>query len=86
MTLAEVPRRNVTDVRKRAAVGGHEKQKRGPRMSVSAHVEELRKKHRTLSEQVEVAQRNPAADALELSDMKKQKLRIKEEITRLSQG
>lgn len=53
-------------------------------MSVSAHVQELRKKHQTLSDQVEIAQRSPASDASELTHLKKQKLRIKEEITRLS--
>lgn len=53
-------------------------------MSVTAHVEQLKKKHETLSEAVEAAQRAPGVDGLEVADLKKQKLRIKEEITRLS--
>lgn len=53
-------------------------------MSVSAHLEELRKKHKTLSDQVEEAQRAPGTDDLTVAAMKKQKLRLKEEITRLS--
>jgi hypothetical protein len=53
-------------------------------MSLSAHVQELRRKHQALSDQVEQAQRNPASDALVIADMKKQKLRLKEEISRLS--
>lgn len=53
-------------------------------MTVSAHVEELRKKHQTLSEQVEQAQRHPGSDALEIAALKKQKLKIKEEIVRLT--
>lgn len=53
-------------------------------MSVSAHVEELRKKHQTLSEKVEVAQRSPGTTDVEIADLKKQKLRIKEEIERLN--
>lgn len=53
-------------------------------MSVTAHLEELKKKHQSLSEQVDMAQRSPAADQIEVAAMKKQKLRLKEEITRLS--
>jgi hypothetical protein len=53
-------------------------------MSLNAHVEQLRKKHETLSEAVEVAQRAPGSDDLAIADLKKQKLRIKEEIARLS--
>ncbi len=53
-------------------------------MTVASHLVELRKKHETLSEQVEQAQRNPGSDALKIAEMKKQKLRLKEEITRLS--
>ncbi len=53
-------------------------------MSVTAHLEELKKKHQTLSEQVDMAQRSPAIDQIEIAAMKKQKLKLKEEITRLS--
>jgi hypothetical protein len=55
-------------------------------MSVASHLQELRRKHETLSDQVEKAQRNPATDALKIAELKKQKLRIKEEIARLSQA
>ncbi len=53
-------------------------------MSLSSHLQELRKKHQHLSQEVEQAQRSPAFDDLQLSALKKQKLRIKEEIERLS--
>ncbi len=53
-------------------------------MSLSAHLEELKKKHQNLSMAVEQAQRAPGSDALEVAALKKQKLRLKEEITRLS--
>ena len=53
-------------------------------MSLSAHLDELRRKHRSLSHEVEQAQRQPATDALTIAQLKKQKLRLKEEITRLS--
>jgi hypothetical protein len=54
-------------------------------MTVASHLVELRKKHDTLSEKVEQAQRSPGTDDLQIADLKKQKLRIKEEIARLSQ-
>ena len=53
-------------------------------MSLGSHIEELKKKHHALSERVEVAQRAPGISDLELAELKKQKLRLKEEITRLS--
>lgn len=53
-------------------------------MSVNAHLEELKKKHQALSDKVEEAQRAPGTDDLTVAAMKKQKLRLKEEITRLS--
>lgn len=52
-------------------------------MSLSSHVEELKKKHQTLSDKVEALQRAPGASDAEIAELKKQKLRIKEEITRL---
>ncbi len=53
-------------------------------MSLNSHLEELRKKHRNLSEAVDAANRSPGADQIEISQMKKQKLHLKEEISRLS--
>ncbi|WP_227267602.1 YdcH family protein [Roseobacter weihaiensis] len=53
-------------------------------MSLNAHVEQLKKKHESLSAAVEAAQRAPGVDTLDVADLKKQKLRVKEEITRLS--
>jgi hypothetical protein len=53
-------------------------------MTIASHLVELRKKHETLSELVEQAQRSPGTDALKIAELKKQKLRLKEEIARLS--
>lgn len=53
-------------------------------MSVASHITELQRKHRVLSEAVEVAQRTPGADDLEIARMKREKLRLKEEIGRLA--
>ena len=53
-------------------------------MTMSAHLETLRRRHETLSELVEQEQRSPGADGLRIAELKKQKLHLKEEITRLS--
>ena len=53
-------------------------------MSLDAHLQELRKKHRMLSEEVEKALQSPAYDDLRINELKKKKLRLKEEISRLS--
>lgn len=53
-------------------------------MSLTTHIQELRKKHQSLSTKVEEAQRSPGMSHLEIAQMKKQKLHLKEEIERLS--
>lgn len=53
-------------------------------MSVDAHLNELRKKHEALSAKVEQMQQSPSTDDLDIVALKKEKLRIKEEIERLS--
>jgi len=53
-------------------------------MTVASHIAELKKKHEALSAQVEEAQRRPGVSDMEIAEMKKQKLKIKEEISRLS--
>ena len=54
-------------------------------MSVASHIAELKRKHETLSTAVEAAQRSPGTSDLAIAEMKKQKLKIKEEIARLTQ-
>ncbi|WP_368500155.1 YdcH family protein [Paracoccus sp. 1_MG-2023] len=51
-------------------------------MSVASHVEELRRKHQKLSDAVERAQKSPGSSDLELSALKREKLRLKEQISR----
>lgn len=52
-------------------------------MSVASHVQELRRKHQVLSDKVDALQRQPGSDELDIAQMKKEKLRLKEEISRL---
>lgn len=53
-------------------------------MSLSSHLQELRKKHEHLAQEVKDAQRSPGSDGLKLTALKRRKLQIKEEIHRLS--
>lgn len=53
-------------------------------MTLSSHLTELRKKHQVLSEMIEAEQRNPAADDLNIKQLKVKKLHLKEQIERLS--
>ncbi|MEQ8368692.1 MAG: DUF465 domain-containing protein [Roseicyclus sp.] len=52
-------------------------------MSLNAHLTELKKKHAHLSARVEEAQRSPSTDDPSVRELKKEKLRLKEEIRRL---
>ncbi|WP_136441781.1 YdcH family protein [Pacificoceanicola onchidii] len=52
-------------------------------MSLSSHLQELKRKHQTLEASVEQAQAAPGVDGLRVAELKKQKLRLKEEIARL---
>jgi hypothetical protein len=62
----------------------HHVTKRRIAMTISSRMTELKRKHEALSEQVEAAQRSPGTDDLAIVELKKQKLRLKEEISRLA--
>jgi hypothetical protein len=53
-------------------------------MTVTSHIAELKRKHESLSDMVERAQRSPGIDGLQIAELKKQKMKLKEEIGRLS--
>lgn len=53
-------------------------------MSLSSHLTELRRKHQNLSARIEEEQRSPGSDDLSIAALKKEKLRLKEEIARMS--
>ncbi len=52
-------------------------------MAIEARIRELRHRHRDLDKMIEDAFRHPAFDDLQLRQMKRQKLRIKEELEAL---
>ncbi len=53
-------------------------------MSTEAHLAELIEKHHVLEAEIDRELERPLADTLKLTELKREKLRIKEEITRLS--
>ncbi|MDD9908423.1 MAG: DUF465 domain-containing protein [Ahrensia sp.] len=53
-------------------------------MSVEAHVQQLRERHSALESQLSSLIASPSASDVELAEVKRQKLRLKDEINRLS--
>lgn len=52
-------------------------------MALDAHLAELSQKHRALDQKIEEEQGRPMADELKIAELKRQKLRLKDEIERL---
>lgn len=52
-------------------------------MTVASHLAELVEKHRALERSIEEELARPYADTVRISDMKKKKLKLKEEIERI---
>ena len=53
-------------------------------MSMASHVESLRRKHRKLESEIEETERHPSADHVQIAALKREKLRVKDEIERHS--
>ena len=52
-------------------------------MALEAHITELRQKHKALDHKIERERSRPLVDNVKLTELKRQKLHIKEEINRL---
>ncbi|WP_421726359.1 YdcH family protein [Bauldia sp.] len=52
-------------------------------MAMNSHLDELERRHQALEREIEEAIAHPGSDDLEISELKKRKLRLKDEITRL---
>lgn len=52
-------------------------------MSIQSHLAELQRRHAEIERKIEDAMLHPSTDSLELADMKRQKLKIKDEIERI---
>ncbi len=55
-------------------------------MSMQSHLAELAKKHRALEDQIHDCQAHPAVDDLDVVELKRRKLLVKDEIERLRLG
>lgn len=53
-------------------------------MSVSSHLDELRRKHAVLEQKIKTELRSAGSDDLQITEMKREKLRLKDEISRLA--
>jgi hypothetical protein len=54
-------------------------------MAIQAHLAELEKRHQALEDEIQDAQAHPSADDLKLTELKRRKLQLKDEIARLRQ-
>lgn len=54
-------------------------------MSLQSHLAELEKKHRALEKALHEAKSRPSTSQVELADIKRRKLQLKDEISRLKQ-
>jgi hypothetical protein len=61
------------------------KENGGASMALESHIRELDSRHRDLDLTIRAKARHPSVDDLELSILKKQKLRIKEQLDALRQ-
>lgn len=52
-------------------------------MAMESHLAELERRHQALEKEIEDALNHPGIDHLELADLKKRKLQLKDEISRL---
>jgi hypothetical protein len=52
-------------------------------MSLQTHLSELTAKHRALESQIEEELSHPGSDDLAITELKRKKLKLKDEITRL---
>ena len=52
-------------------------------MTLAAHLAELSEKHRNLERRIEEEMARPSADEVQISRLKREKLRIKDEIVKI---
>ena len=52
-------------------------------MTIQAHLTELERRHQKLEDEIAEAMAHPSSDGLKIAELKRQKLQVKDEITRL---
>ena len=55
-------------------------------MGAEAHLQELNEKHRNLDQAIEAEMSRPYADDLKVQELKREKLKLKDEIERIQIG
>ncbi len=55
-------------------------------MSMESHLAELERRHAALEREIEEAMLHPGTDSLQLSELKRRKLQVKDEIARINTG
>ena len=55
-------------------------------MTIQSHLAELERRHRALEDEIADAMTHPSTDGLKLAALKRQKLQVKDEISRLRLG
>ena len=55
-------------------------------MSLASHLEELQRKHGAIEREIDEALLHPSVDDLEIANLKRRKLAIKDEIEKLKAG
>ena len=55
-------------------------------MNLDSHLSELRKRHAQLSSRIETELKSPGSDDLAINALKREKLKLKDEISRLSRN
>jgi hypothetical protein len=54
-------------------------------MSIQTHLAELERRHQSLEEELNEALAHPSSDAMQIAELKRRKLQVKDEIARLQQ-
>lgn len=52
-------------------------------MSLESHLAEMERRHRALEDEISEALTHPSSDGLKIAELKRRKLQVKDEITRL---
>jgi hypothetical protein len=54
-------------------------------MAIESHLAELERRHQSLEQEISEALNHPSADGLQIAELKRRKLQVKDEIARLKQ-
>jgi hypothetical protein len=73
----------VLGLSRRSSPPRHDLAQENPSMSMEAHLAELERRHRALEAEIVEARAHPSIDDLQIVELKRRKLLVKDEIARL---